>query len=400
MATQQPWQRALATLSLIALLSSLTIAGAGASGDLGTPDPVASSQVILKLQNAADLPAVAAQYRLDPAPLDQLSVAPLYLMRIVDGTAPDVRAAALALDARVAYAEPNVIGSTAEDQGDSSWASGGSAAAYQGQWAPSVIRLPQAFNVTRGAGVTIAVLDTGVDATHPALTAHLVSGYDFVDNDTDPSEVGAIGVSRAYGHGTFVTGLVVLAAPDARIMPVRVLDPNGVGDVWRLAKGIVWAANNGADIINLSLSTRTHTHVTNEVIGNLASNGRGVVVVAAAGNAASNIPQFPAAEGGSRVISVGASTSTDSLAPFSDYGSWVRVAAPGVSLWSTVPGGTYASWSGTSMATALVSGEAGLVRASYPTLGAQDVISRIANTSVKISGPVPLRINAGAAVGH
>jgi subtilisin family serine protease len=400
MATQQPWQRALATLSLIALLSSLTIAGAGASGDLGTPDPVASSQVILKLQNAADLPAVAAQYRLDPAPLDQLSVAPLYLMRIVDGTAPDVRAAALALDARVAYAEPNVIGSTAEDQGDSSWASGGSAAAYQGQWAPSVIRLPQAFNVTRGAGVTIAVLDTGVDPTHPALTAHLVSGYDFVDNDTDPSEVGAIGVSRAYGHGTFVTGLVVLAAPEARIMPVRVLDPNGVGDVWRLAKGIVWAANNGADIINLSLSTRTHTHVTNEVIGNLASNGRGVVVVAAAGNAASNIPQFPAAEGGSRVISVGASTSTDSLAPFSDYGSWVRVAAPGVSLWSTVPGGTYASWSGTSMATALVSGEAGLVRASYPTLGAQDVISRIANTSVKISGPVPLRINAGAAVGH
>jgi subtilisin family serine protease len=400
MATQQPWQRALATLSLIALLSSLTIAGAGASGDLGTPDPVASSQVIVKLQNAADLPAVAAQYRLDPAPLDQLSVAPLYLMRIVDGTAPDVRAAALALDARVAYAEPNVIGSTAEDQGDSSWASGGSAAAYQGQWAPSVIRLPQAFNVTRGAGVTIAVLDTGVDATHPALTAHLVSGYDFVDNDTDPSEVGAIGVSRAYGHGTFVTGLVVLAAPEARIMPVRVLDPNGVGDVWRLAKGIVWAANNGADIINLSLSTRTHTHVTNEVIGNLASNGRGVVVVAAAGNAASNIPQFPAAEGGSRVISVGASTSTDSLAPFSDYGSWVRVAAPGVSLWSTVPGGTYASWSGTSMATALVSGEAGLVRASYPTLGAQDVISRIANTSVKISGPVPLRINAGAAVGH
>jgi subtilisin family serine protease len=400
MATQQPWQRALATLSLIALLSSLTIAGAGASGDLGTPDPVASSQVIVKLQNAADLPAVAAQYRLDPAPLDQLSVAPLYLMRIVDGTAPDVRAAALALDARVAYAEPNVIGSTAEDQGDSSWASGGSAAAYQGQWAPSVIRLPQAFNVTRGAGVTIAVLDTGVDPTHPALTAHLVSGYDFVDNDTDPSEVGAIGVSRAYGHGTFVTGLVVLAAPEARIMPVRVLDPNGVGDVWRLAKGIVWAANNGADIINLSLSTRTHTHVTNEVIGNLASNGRGVVVVAAAGNAASNIPQFPAAEGGSRVISVGASTSTDSLAPFSDYGSWVRVAAPGVSLWSTVPGGTYASWSGTSMATALVSGEAGLVRASYPTLGAQDVISRIANTSVKISGPVPLRINAGAAVGH
>jgi thermitase len=262
------------------------------------------------------------------------------------------------------------------------------------------MRLPQAFRVTRGAGVTVAVLDTGVDTTHPELASHLIGGYDFVDNDSDPSEVGVAGVDRAYGHGTFVSGLVALAAPDARIMPVRVLDPNGMGDVWRLAKSMVWAAANGADVINLSLGTYTRTHVANELISDLAANGRGIVVVAAAGNAASNIPQFPAGEGGSRVLSVAATTPVDTLATFSDFGSWVDAAAPGVSVWSTVPGGQYATWSGTSMATGLASGEAALVRAAYPSFSAQSVIARIANTAKKISGPVPLRIDAGASVGQ
>jgi thermitase len=124
------------------------------------------------------------------------------------------------------------------------------------------------------------------------------------------------------------------------------------------------------------------------------------VVVAAAGNEGSGQPEFPAAEGGSRVLSVGASTPTDTLATWSNYGSWVRVAAPGVSLWSTMPGGQFASWSGTSMASGLASGEAALVRATYPLLNAQNVIARIANTSHKISGSVPLRIDAGAAVGR
>jgi subtilisin family serine protease len=383
------------------MLWAMAPAPAGASGGTGgARDPITPGEVILRLNDAADLPTLAAQYQLDPIPIDQLPIAPLYLMRIADGASPDVRAAALAADPRVAYAESDVIGSAAEDQGGEEWASGGSAATYQGQWAPTVIRLPQAFTVTRGAGVTVAVLDTGVDATHPDLAGHLVAGYDFVDNDADPSEVGVAGVDRAYGHGTFVTGLVALSAPDARIMPVRVLDPSGMGDVWRLAKSMVWAAVNGANVINLSLGTYTRTHVANELISDLAATGRGVVVVAAAGNNASNTPEFPAGEGGSRLLSVGASTPSDTLASFSDYGSWVRVAAPGHSVWSTAPGGQYATWSGTSMATGFASGEAALVRAAYPAFSAQDVIARIANTSKKISGSVPLRIDAAASVGR
>src|SRR5438270_984783 len=397
----QRWRPALGALTLTAMLWVLVAAPAGASGGSGgTRDPIIPGELIVRLQDAADLPALAAQYSLDPTPIDQLSIAPLFLMRIADGVSPEVRALALAADGRVQYAESNVVGSSAEDQGSTSWSSGGSAATFVGQWAPTVMRLPQAFRVTRGAGVTVAVLDTGVDTTHPELASHLMNGYDFVDNDSDPSEVGIAGIDRAYGHGTFITGLVALAAPDARIMPVRVLDPNGTGDVWRLAKSMVWAAVNGADVINLSLGTNTRTHVANELISDLAVSGRGIVVVAAAGNAASNQPAFPAGEGGSRVLSVGATTPGDTLASFSDFGSWVDVSAPGVSVWSTIPGGQYATWSGTSMSTGLASGEAALVRAAYPSLSAQTVIARITNTAKKINGPVPMRIDAGASVGQ
>jgi len=153
-------------------------------------------------------------------------------------------------------------------------------------------------------------------------------------------------------------------------------------------------------VINLSLSTHTHTHVTNDLITTLALSGRGVVVVAAAGNFATNQPQFPAAEGGARVLSVAASSPLDTLAPFSDYGSWVRMSAPGTSVYSTLPGGLFATWNGTSMSTGLVSGTAALVRAANPTLSAQDVISRLANTSTKIPGAVSLRLNAGASLGQ
>ena len=398
------WRHALGALTLAMSLWVLAIAPVAANGGPGggyaVGGPMAAGQVILKLINAADLPDVAAQYQLDPAPLDRLPIAPLYLMRVLDGTSPDIKATVMSTDPRVAYAEANVVGSTAEDESASPWASGDGPGPYLGQWASGTIRLPLAFKVTRGAGVIVAVLDTGVDASHPALAGHLISGYDFVDNDANPSEIGQPVVNHGYGHGTFVAGLVALAAPEAAIMPVRMLDPDGVGDVWRLSKAMVWAASNGATVINLSLSTHTHTHVTNDLITTLALNGRGVVVVSAAGNYASNLPQFPAAEGGSRVLSVGASSPQDTLAPFSDYGSWVRLAAPGMSLYSTIPGGQFASWNGTSMSTGLASGTAALVRAANPTLSAQDVISRLANTSTRISGVVPLLLNAGAALGQ
>lgn len=92
------------------------------------------------------------------------------------------------------------------------------------------------------AGVTVAVLDTGVDPNHPAFAGRLALGFDFVDFDADPREEGVAGVHAGYGHGTHVTGLIALVAPDAKIMPVRVLDQDGVGNIWVLAEGLLYAS--------------------------------------------------------------------------------------------------------------------------------------------------------------
>jgi subtilisin family serine protease len=252
----------------------------------------------------------------------------------------------------------------------------------------------------------VAVLDSGVDMAHPALAAHLTGGYDFVDGDADPREAPS---GAGVGHGTHVAGLVALAAPEARIMPVRVLDAEGAGDMWRLARALVWASDpdadpttpDGADVINLSLTTLNHTHLMTDLVSEVANDQRGVVLVAAAGNSGSKEPEFPAGEGGSRLLSVGASAlGTTALAAFSNRGSWVDVAAPGERVSSTVPGGGFATWSGTSMAAALASGEVALVRAAFPQLNARQVIDRVVSTASEGTGGAPRQLNAAAGVGR
>jgi subtilisin family serine protease len=377
---------------------------AATSGVADTGNDYLSNELLIRLNLASDLPAVAAQFGLDPTPIDQLAGRPLYRLRILAGRGlPTDVATAMALDPRVAYAEPNFVGKAPEDGGAMPWASG-DAVAYAQQWAPFTLRLLQAWQTTRGSGSTVAVLDTGVDTTHPALIGHLTAGYNFVSNTSDPSEVGQLVVDPVYGHGTHVAGLVALVAPEAKIMPLRVLDQNGVGDVWRLAKALVYAADpfgtgrGGADVINLSLSTLTRTHLLTDLITDLSADGRGIVAVAAAGNLSSSTPMFPAAEGGPGILSVGATTMTDSLASFSNFGSWVKVAAPGDRVTSTMAGHGYATWSGTSMATALASGEAALVRAAFPQLRAGAVVQQMVKTSTAIPGQVPRRLDANAAV--
>jgi subtilisin family serine protease len=150
---------------------------------------------------------------------------------------------------------------------------------------------------------------------------------------------------------------------------------------------------DGADVINLSISTHQRTRLLRELI-----ESAGPVIVAAAGNAASSEPEYPAAENVDGLIAVGASTQADALASFSNRGSWVHVAAPGVGVFSSAPGGGYATWSGTSMATALVAGEAALLAAANPRWGAREIAERIENTAVRIRGDVEGRIDAGAAI--
>ena len=186
-----------------------------------------------------------------------------------------------------------------------------------------------------------------------------------------------------------VAGLVALAAPAARIMPLRVLDSDGVGNVWVLAEALEYAMRNGAQVINLSLILPTDNHLLRDVLKAAACADApppgdlpcfrpdGAVVVEAAGNSATQTPPFPAGYSIRGSIVVGASEPSDSLAAFSNFGSWVTVEAPGDAIVSTVPDGGTGVWAGTSMAAPLVAGEVALVRSLMPSLATAEVVSRV-----------------------
>ena len=399
-----------------------------------------TGEIVVKLYNAADLAGVAADFGLNPTPLKQFGSRPIYVLRIVDGEEAPNKAERMAKDSRVQYVEPNHRYSAPEGQKRSSWARVENVTDYAVQWAADKLHLPEAHTASRGAGVIVAVLDTGVDATHSALAGHLISGYDFVDMDADPSEVGVPEVDSVYGHGTHVAGIVALTAPEAKIMPLRVLDKDGEGNIWVLAEALSYAVNpdgnlatdDGAAVINMSLGTEQRTAFLDDIInlitcsnnGNGGGNGgghganlpqgeimaadgkpeeclsrNGAVIVAAAGNDGNTIKEYPAAEDSKGVLAVAATTQDDVRASYSNYGSWVQIGAPGNDILSTVPGNQWGAWSGTSMATPFVTGLAALVRSNDTKLTPEEVTNRIVNTADGITGEVRLRIDAAAALG-
>jgi thermitase len=227
-------------------------------------------------------------------------------------------------------------------------------------WHIGKINAPLAWNTTIGStAVKIAIIDTGVDYTHPDLAGKVTLGPDYGSGDSDPRDT--------HGHGTHVAGIAAAignngigsagVCPACHIVAIKVF-PDGSGSTydWPIAQGITWAADNGVKVINLSLGGTGASTVTQNAVNYAWS--KGVVVIAAAGNSATSTPHYPAAF--TNAIAVGSTTSSDTLSSFSNYGSWVDVTAPGSGIYSTIRGGGYASWSGTSMATPVVAGAAGL----------------------------------------
>lgn len=444
----------------IALLGTLLAAcgGGDPAPDTATPaaadvpDQVATavlpaatastSDLVLQLRRGASIGPVAARNGLRV--LEQFGQRPIYRVRAAAGLSPDAVLAALQQDGDVRFAERNIASQTPEGRRNSVWAIG-SAGAYGTQWAPSSLNLPAAQALSTGQGVRVAVLDTGIDARHPALANRLarrggvVLGRDFVDDDADASEAGSR-ADAGFGHGTHVAGLVALAAPGARLMPVRVLDARGRGNTWVLAEALAWAVDpdgrpgtdDGAHVINLSLGTTAPTalltlavqlatcefddddddmqHPGFDADRQRCANRFGAVVASAAGNSGSDVEmQYPAAEDVKGTLSVAASTAAHRIAGFSNWGSWVRIAAPGDTLVSTVPGGGYGTWSGTSMAAPLVAGSAALLLATVPKDGTpglptqrqwtgEDVMKRLTDRSAGLCDSSLRQIDAWAAV--
>jgi thermitase len=359
-------------------------------------------QLIPPTIGQVDLVIQALAARFDLTVLEQLDNLPIYRLRIINQLlTPPTLASLLQTLPNVLYAEPNYIGQVPEGQRQrSGWAIGGNDETYHAQWAPQMLRLPEAHTISTGAGITVAVLDTGVDPDHPALAGHLIQGFDFVDLDADPSEEGAYGQDSAYGHGTHVAGLIALAAPDSDIMALRILKPDGTGNSWLLAQAIRYAVANNASVVNMSYSVSKRSLLIDNILDLVTSLTPSPVMVAAAGNnGPSTAKEYPAAERKPGLLSVAASTDSDTLAEFSTRGSWVDVAAPGAGILSCVPMNNYAAWSGTSMSAPFVAGTAALVRALYPALSAAQVVLRIVNKSATIAGPVPHRVDAARAVG-
>ncbi|HEX5799065.1 MAG TPA: S8 family serine peptidase [Gaiellaceae bacterium] len=265
-------------------------------------------------------------------------------------------------------------------------------------WALAKARLPEAWRRTTGRpDVVVAVLDTGVELSHPDLAGAFVPGYDFVNGDADPSD--------DHGHGTMVAGVVAARSNNSlgvagacgrcSIMPVKVIGSDGRGRAADVAAGIVWAADHGARLMNLSFTLSGPDEAVERALEH--ARDRDVLVVAGAGNTGAAEAAFPAAYAG--VIGVAGSDPDDARYAWSSDGGWVGVAAPGCSP-TTAPGGGYGEFCGTSSATALVSGIAALLRSLAPARPAGDVAHALAATAAPASGYVAAgRVDAAAAAG-
>lgn len=228
-------------------------------------------------------------------------------------------------------------------------------------WGVSLVQSPQMWALTRGGGIKIAIMDTGVDFEHPDLAPNFVKGVNFTTSDANDH-------MDRQGHGSHCAGVaagcdndfgVVGVAPAASLYSIKVLGDNGSGSIQAIIKGIDWAIAEGIDILSMSLGASQDPGAPlHDAIKR--ARAAGIILIAASGNENTHIG-WPAAY--DEVISVGAIDQGFNRASFSNFGDSLDVVAPGVDILSTYPGNRYARLSGTSMATPIVTGIVALVQA-------------------------------------
>jgi len=247
---------------------------------------------------------------------------------------------------------------------------------YPNEWHLPIIGAPAAWDIARGSGVTVAVLDSGIDPTHPDLASQLVPGWNFWENNSNTADV--------YGHGTKAAGVigaignnsngVTGVAFNARLMPIRVTDTSGNASLSALASGLSYAADHGARVANMSFAVQSYATVISAA--QYFVNKGGVVM-----NSAGNYATLDSSAPSSALVSVSATDGSDALASFSSYGPYVDLAAPGVSIWTTTSGGGYGAVSGTSFSSPLTAGVAALVMSANPGLSGPQVVNVLESTA-------------------
>ncbi|MBB3109020.1 type VII secretion-associated serine protease mycosin [Paenibacillus phyllosphaerae] len=244
------------------------------------------------------------------------------------------------------------------------------------QWNLPIIETEKGWSVSKGNGtVTIGVLDTGVQLDHPDLIGKLADGKNIVSPDSPPDD--------DVGHGTHVAGIIAANVNNSegvaglswynKVLPVKVLDSSGAGSTYSVAEGLIWATDQGAKVINMSLGNYAEAEFLHDAIKYAYDHD--VVLIAASGNDNTERPGYPAAY--PEVLAVASTDPDGAKSSFSNYGDYIGVAAPGASIASTYPGSQYAALSGTSMASPHVAALAGLIRSINPDLTNVEVMDLI-----------------------
>jgi len=260
------------------------------------------------------------------------------------------------------------------------------------QWALASFPFSALWACSKGGGITVGVVDSGVQGDHPDLAGHILGGAAIQGGVVTPDG----GSTDVNGHGTHVAGIIaagengvgiVGVAPEAAILPVRVLDSTGTGANSDIGQGITWAVDHGANVINISIGSSTNSVSVASAVDYAVQ--RGVTVVAAAGNnhqanPGADAPQYPAAL--DSTVAVAALSQSGGIASYSTNGTYVDVAAPGSNIWSTVPVSTWGSKSGTSMAAPHVAALIALILGARGSVAPAAMLSRLTSTATD-AGP-------------
>lgn len=406
----------------VLVLGALTAAAPGLAAT--PPSPPVPGQILVKFRDGSTATAVLGMHGLSDGPAVGSTGA--HLIKVPAGKELQL-VAALGRSPAVEYAEPDqlVTAATADPYFDRQYAlqnvgqsftnTAGTVTVPAGTKDADVDSV-EAWNVTRGTGVRVAIVDSGVAINHADISSKVVDRANFSD-----TQILAPEDYDKYGHGTHVAGIVAATAdnslgvagvcPGCSILDAKVLNSNGSGSSSGIANGIDWAVGKGAKVINMSLGQRVSSRTLEAAVNNAWNQG--VVIVAAAGNAGTQAQVYPGAY--PNVIAVAATDNKDAKASFSTYGKWVDVAAPGVRVYSTLPDYAtvlgaqnslspgYDILSGTSMASPIAAATAALVWSTPSGTSNSAVRVKVESTADPISGTGSYwahgRVNACKAVG-